>query len=648
VPVEAARARQFELSAEQRAALEAPPGPLLIVAGPGSGKTLTLTHRAAHLIATGQVRPEHLLAITFTNRAAEELAVRLRALVGLDAAELLTVGTFHAVCHRMLRPYADRVGRSQRFSIYDAADSRRACVEALREEGLEGQRAEDLARAIGLAKARLETPERLEAGADREARETAQAWRRYERLLAESDALDFEDLIAGAVQLLGDEELRERFQARHHAILVDEFQDTNPAQQRWVGLLAGERPNLSVVADDDQAIYGWRAAELGGMLGFEADFPGARTVTLAENHRSSEPIVAGARRLIEHNTERWAKPLVSAVGPGPAVRLEAHRDEREEARAALAWCRAHIRAGVPAGELTLLYRARALAHPLEQLLASAAVPYRVLGGQGVFERAEVRDALAHLTLVVNPRDRAAFARAICTRRGIGPVAVARLAAFATDHGVDLLAAATRAGEVAGLKAEQVRECERFGGALTLVAEQSSAVGVADTVSAAVFASGLPGKYRRRADREAAERLERLRQLVRAAKAYERDAGSPSLPEFLGQLALLSDGGQDGAERERVALGTVHAAKGLEWRCVRIVGLEEGVFPSRHALAEGRLEEERRLAYVALTRARTELVLSWARQCRGAEQTRSRFVAEAAPDAEPASPGMAQHPGAPTA
>jgi DNA helicase II / ATP-dependent DNA helicase PcrA len=628
VSIEAARACPLALSAGQRAAVEAPPGPLLILAGPGSGKTLTLTHRAVHLIATGMVRPEHVLAITFTNRAAEELAARLRGLVGLEAAGLLTVGTFHAVCHRMLRPYAERVGRSGRFSIYDAADSRRLCQEALREEGIDDRRPEELARAVALAKARRRTPDRLGAGADREALNTARAWRRYERLLAESDALDFEDLIACAVRLLGDPELRARFQARHHAILVDEFQDTNPAQQRWLRLLAGERANLSVVADDDQAIYGWRAAELAGVLGFESEFAGARSVTLAANHRSTELIVASARRLIEHNTERRAKPLVSAVGPGAPVLVEAHTDERDEALAALRWCRAHIRAGVAAGELALLYRARALCHPLEQVLSAAAVPYRVLGGQGVFERAEVRDALAHLTLVVNPRDRAAFARAICTRRGIGPVAVARLAAFAADAGIDLLTAARRAGEVAGLKAEQVNSCEQFGGALRLVAEQTGAVGVAGTVSAAVFASGLPGRYTRRADREAAERLERLRQLVRAARTYESEARAPSLAEFLGQLALLSDGARDGAERQRVALGTVHAAKGLEWRCVRIVGLEEGVFPSRHAQAEGRLEEERRLAYVAMTRARTELVLSWARARRGAQQARSRFVAEA--------------------
>jgi DNA helicase II / ATP-dependent DNA helicase PcrA len=387
VSLAAVRARQLQLSAEQRAAVEAPPGPLLILAGPGSGKTLTLTHRGAHLIATGIVRPGHLLAITFTNRAAEELAVRLRGLVGLEAAGLLTVGTFHAVCHRMLRPYAERVVRSGRFSIYDAADSRRLCQEALREEGMDDRRPEELARAIALAKARLGTPESLGAGADREAQKTAHAWRRYEHLLAESDALDFEDLIACAVRLLDDRELRERFRARHRTILVDEFQDTNPAQQRWVWLLAGERPNLSVVADDDQAIYGWRAAELAGVLGFESEFAGARSVTLAANHRSSEPIVAAARRLIEHNTERRAKPLVSAVGPGPAVLVEAHPDERAEALAALRWCRAHIRAGVAAGELALLYRARAPCQPLEQVLSAAAVPYRVLGGRGVFERA---------------------------------------------------------------------------------------------------------------------------------------------------------------------------------------------------------------------------------------------------------------------
>ena len=594
----------------QAAAIAAPPGAVLVLAGPGAGKTFTLTQRAARLAQlVDQARS--VLCITFTNRAARELVSRL----GTIAADRVIAGTFHAVAHRLVRPYAELVDRSRDFSIYDGRASRKLVEGAMAPER-HGLDATTVCEAISLAKARLETPAEM-AGRDQG---LAAVWSEYERLLRESDALDFDDLITRAVALLELPSVGERIATRYGAVLVDEYQDTNPAQYRMVELLAGRHRSVTVIADDDQAIYGFRSADARNLAHFEQGFAGLDRFVLGENHRSTQPIVAAAASLIAHNRDRRPKDL-SAKRFGRPVNVEALENEHAEAHVAASWCRRLTDSGATPGEIAVLYRTRDQARLLEEALLSKRVPHHVLGSLGFFERAEVRDALAHLALVVNPNDRVALSRSASAQLGIGPVAVARLAGYATDAQVDLLVACRHAGEIAGLNRKQVETLTRFGQALGECAGAADRVGVADTVTAVVMASGIPGRLRAERDR-----LERLRQLIRSARSYERTADDPTLVEFIGHATLTASEGE--GPDERSTLSTIHAAKGLEWKHVRLVGVEEGLMPHRRAVTAGEVEEERRLAYVAMTRAKDELVLSYPRSRRGGPVSPSRFIAEA--------------------
>ena len=597
-------------TAAQAAAIAAPPGAVLVLAGPGAGKTLTLTRRAARLARLVD-RARSVLCITFTNRAARELVSRLGAI----AAERVIAGTFHAIAHRLIRPYAEFVDRSHDFSIYDGRASRKLVEGTLAPER-HGLDAATACEAISLAKARLETPARM---AERD-RPLAAIWSEYERLLRESDALDFDDLIGRAVALLELPSVGERIAARFGAVLVDEYQDTNPAQYRLVELLAAAHRNITVIADDDQAIYGFRSADVRNLAHLEQGFPELERFVLGENHRSARPIVDAAASLIAHNRDRRSKEL-SAARTGPPVQVVALENEHAEAHVAASWCARLVEVGTPPSEIAVLYRTRDQARLLEEAFLSKRVPHHVLGSLGFFERAEVRDALAHLALVVNPNDRVALSRSAAAQPGIGPVAVARVGGYATDAQIDLIEACRQAAEVAGLKRKQAETLTRFGYALGECAAGADRVGVADTVIAVVMASGIPGRLR--GERE---RLERLRQLIRSARSYEATADSPTLVEFIGHATLTANEGEgpDG----RVTLSTIHAAKGLEWEHVRVVGMEEGLMPHRRAVTSAEIEEERRLAYVAMTRAKDELVLSRTRSRRGGPVVPSRFIAEA--------------------
>lgn len=621
------------LSAEQREAVTAPGGPLLIVAGPGSGKTRVLAHRIAYAIATGRVRPGEVVAISFTNRAAGELAGRISRLVGEEAGRAIEVGTFHAVCHRMVRARARRAGRSGAFSIWDAQDTRRAIGQAIRELGREGVEPPEAQRAISLAKARLDyrlLSDGARDGAEDEAAELAAIWRRLEELLARSDALDFDDLIGRAVELLRDHaDVRTALQRRHRFIVVDEYQDTNRAQAQWLALLAGERADVTVVADDDQAIYGWRGAELGNVLAFERAFPGARVVELGRNYRSSGAIVAASARLIAHNRDRRPKRLWTGAEAGQPIEVLRFGDELEEAFAAARWCAALIGEGVEPGQIALLYRTRQHARPLEQALMADRVPYRVLGGRTLFDYAEVRDALAYLRLLANPRDRVALARALSApARGLGPAATGWLADHAAEHhSGDLVSTLGDAGQVERLRTSQRAAAVRLGRALSKIAADVRTRSVGATVTEVILASGLARSLQRQAGREAERKLGRLRTLVRAARAYQAESEAPSLAGFLAGAALTRDPEPEADEASRLSLATAHAAKGLEFECVWILGLEEGTLPHRRALASEGLEEERRLCYVAMTRAKERLALSWARRRDVRVRTDSRFVGE---------------------
>jgi DNA helicase-2/ATP-dependent DNA helicase PcrA len=616
------------LDARQAEAVAAPPGPLLVLAGAGSGKTRVLTERAAAMVARHGQAAETLLVITFTNRAADELRSRLHGLVG-EAAGRMTIGTFHAVCHRMLRAHAHRAGRSPRFSVYDAQQSRRLIAQALKQLGIgEELPARLVALQIGQAKARLLGPGEYRALRDSEpTRLVAAAYERYERSLERSEALDFDDLLVRAVALLREPDLAARYRRRWGGLLVDEYQDTNPAQYEWIRRLSERHRNITVVGDDDQAIYHWRGADVSNLVGFERDFPEARVVRLERNYRSSGAIVSAAARLVTHNHGRQAKAMWTHAPDGPAVGAVACADEREEARGAAAWCHARIERGVAADRIALLVRTRAQLRPLEDALLMAGVASRVVGSQGLGETLAVRDLVAHLTLIVNPRDELALARALRCRPDVGEVAVARVLGAGRQHGGDLVATCVAAKGIRGLRGRQQLSVEAFGRTLERLWRDHEPDGVAATCTDTVLACGLGERLGRERSERAEEQLKRLRRFCRAARGYEATSETPNLADFLAQAALASDDGEASAA-DRVTLSTIHAAKGCEWNHVRIAGLCEGLLPHHHALERGEVDEERRLAYVSFTRARRELALSWPRVLRGRPARASRFLAEA--------------------
>jgi DNA helicase II / ATP-dependent DNA helicase PcrA len=620
-------ASRVALDPSQAEAVTAPPGPLLVLASAGSGKTRVLTERAAALLMRDGLPAAAVLVLTFTNRAADELRDRLEVLVG-SAARRMTIGTFHAVCHRMLRAHGERVGRTARFSVYDAEQSRRLIAQALKRAGAgEELPARVVALQIGQAKARLLGPREYGALRDNDVtRRVASIFALYEEALARADALDFDDLLTRAVRLLDQPDLRSHYQRRWRALLVDEYQDTNPAQYEWLRRLAWRHRNITVAGDEDQAIYHWRGADVSNLRRFERDFADARVVALARNYRSSGAIVAAAGRLVLHNRQRIAKTMWTDAPPGPAVTVVRCVDEREESRTAAAWCRARLEQGVAAEQLAVLVRTRGQLQALEDALVLSGVRCRVVGGQGLWETQSVRDLVAHLTLLVNPRDELALVRALLTRPGVGEVSVGRVLGAASGYGGDLLATCVAAREIDGLGGRQCSAIEAFGRALR-ERRDAGRNGVGATCTDTVLASGLAERLARERTDRSDEQLARLRRFCRSARGYEASSERPELADFLAQSALAADDGEERAPG-RVTLSTLHAAKGREWDHVRIAGLCEGLLPHDNALRRGEIDEERRLAYVGITRARSELALSWPRTYRGRLTHPSRFLAEA--------------------
>ncbi len=636
-----------DLNPPQRVAATHHEGPLLVLAGAGSGKTRVLVHRIAWLVATGRAQPGEILAITFTNKAAGEMRDRVAQLTG-PVSRLMWVMTFHAACARILRAHADRLGYKRTFTIYDDADSRRMVKRCAAELEIDPKRfsTRTLKSAISGAKNRLIDVEQYAAAQGSYFESTVAAvYRLYEERMPEANALDFDDLLVRTVNLLElFDDVRDGYQSQFAHLMVDEYQDTNRAQYRLLQLLAGERQNLFVVGDDFQSIYGFRHAEIRNILDFSDDFDCGEPVKLEQNYRSTKTILDASNALIANNSGQMEKRLWSDGEVGAPVVIAELDDEHEEAR----WVAGEIGrliedAEVERSEVAVFYRTNAQSRVLEDTLVRFDVPYQVIGGAKFYDRAEIKDALGYLSLLVNPEDTVAFARVVNSpRRGIGKTSEARILGFANLVGISPLQACERCQEIAALRPAARKAIGRFAETIaSLGALADSEQSVAVLLEAVLNQSGYVEALEDERGVEAEGRLENLRELVNVAAEFDagrvfeqsgEDEPIGPLEEFLQGLALLGEQDKlvDDAER-LVTLMTIHNAKGLEYDVVFLIGCEEEVFPHARSLQEGNLEEERRLCYVGMTRARTHLYMSYARSRRNfgalGYNVPSRFVSE---------------------
>jgi len=604
---------------------------LLVVAGAGSGKTRVLTHRVAHLIATGDATPWEILAITFTNKAADEMRTRLVDLIG-PVAQRMWVSTFHAACVRILRAHAERLGYRKSFTIYDDTDSRRLVEHILRDLNIDAKKlpARSVQAAISGAKAELASAELYAQGARSVfERRIADVYQEYERRLFAASAMDFDDLLLLTVRLFQSApDVLDGYRTRFKHVLVDEFQDTNRAQNEIVLMLAAEHHNVCVVGDSDQSIFGWRGADIRNIVEFEEAFPDAAVIPLEQNYRSTKTILDAANAVIANNATRVPKELwTEGDAGGPIVRYRAE-DEYDEA----AWVATEIGRlaefeGIDYGDVAVFYRTNAQSRALEEELVRCAIPYKVVGGTRFYDRREVKDLLAYARLLGNPSDEVSARRIVnVPRRGVGDASVDRLATWARANNcsfVDALEHAAEAG-VTGKAAKGAAELRELLGQLRQMVEAGSGPG--DIVETVAERTGYRAALEAEDTLEAHGRLENIAELAGAAGEYE------SLDEFLESVALVSDSDELDAADRRVSLMTLHTAKGLEFPAVFLVGLEDGVFPHLRALEDPlQLEEERRLCYVGITRARRQLYLThaWSRTLWGSTSHAipSRFLAE---------------------
>jgi DNA helicase-2/ATP-dependent DNA helicase PcrA len=605
------------LNAPQREAVLHSEGPLLILAGAGSGKTRVLTHRIAQLVGSGQARPGEILAITFTNKAAQEMRDRVQGLVG-GRARAMWVMTFHSACARMLRADAEKLGYTRGFTIYDEQDSLRLVKNCIEELDIDPKRfaPRGIRRQISDAKNQLLDAEayRLKVGSFFE-QTTADVYDMYEPRLHAANAMDFDDLLFRCVNLLElFEDVRDRYRRAFRFVLVDEYQDTNRAQYRWLQLLCEEHRNLAVVGDDDQAVYGFRGADIRNILDFERDWPDAHVVKLEQNYRSTQTILNASNSVIANNRSRKAKTLWSDIGAGDPVHVRELDDEHAEARFVVSEIERLVDEGASRDDIAVFYRTNAQSRVLEDMLVRYGVSYQVIGGTRFYERAEIKDALAYLTLLVNPSDTVAFGRIVNSpRRGIGQTSQARIAGYANTLGEPVWDVAAKPDTIPGLGTAAVKAVGRFMSVMERLRERvEGGAGVGDLLHETLEETGYTEALQAERTVESQVRLENLEELVGVGREYDATAEEPSVEEFLQQIALFSEQDNLRDEQGLVTLMTLHNAKGLEFDTVFIIGMEEQVFPHSRAVEAGDLEEERRLAYVGITRARRELYLSSAR------------------------------------
>jgi ATP-dependent DNA helicase UvrD/PcrA len=600
-----------DLNPAQREAVLSTEGPLLVIAGAGSGKTRVLTRRIAHLLRAVGVRPSEILAITFTNKAAQEMRERLEHLVGAPA-RAAWVMTFHAACGRILRREVERLGYRSNFTIYDQADQVRLvkhCLEELDRDpkrftprGIHGQ--------ISNAKNQLVGPsEYASRVASFYDQTVAEVYDLYQRKLFASNAVDFDDMLYLTVDVLERfPEARTRWQKAFRYVLVDEYQDTNHAQYRLLQLLAEHHRNVFAVGDPDQSIYAFRGADIRNVLEFERDFAGARSIALEQNYRSTQNILDAANGVIRHNRERKEKNLWSELGEGDPVRVVEVEDEHAEARYVAAEIALLVEEGYSGSEIAVFYRTNAQSRVLEDILVRQGIAYQVIGGPRFYERAEVKDLIAYLQVLDNPYDAVSLLRvANRPRRGIGDSSLARLATFADAQGISLWEAIGQA-EDAGVGAAPQKAVRGFRTMVESLMSSAQELDVPELIEALLERSGYLEALEAERTIEAQGRMENLQELVSVARAWREQTVEATLSGFLQEISLYSDQDAIRGEGSLVTLMTLHNAKGLEFRAVYLIGMEEGIFPHSRSIEEQGVEEERRLCYVGMTRAMERLTL----------------------------------------
>ncbi|MDB5167229.1 MAG: pcrA [Candidatus Saccharibacteria bacterium] len=602
------------LNAAQAEAVQTTSGPLLILAGAGSGKTKTLTHRIAYLISHESIWPNEILAVTFTNKAAKEMRTRLGTLLGQDGANrgfMPWMGTFHGICVRLLRIEGEVIGIARNFVIYDEDDRRGLVKQAMKQLSISDKeiKAQSISGAISTAKNEMVNPDEFEAAATYPyQKNVAKVYKRYEALRKTAGALDFDDLLLEVVRLFKEAPtIRTKWQTSFKHILIDEYQDTNAAQYSIVKSLVGEDRNICVVGDDWQSIYSWRGADFTNILNFERDFKGAKVIKLEQNYRSTGNILDAASNIITKNVQRTDKKLWTAEGPGAPVQVHGVYDEAEEANLVAERISSHVAMKARGfGDFAVLYRTNAQSYTLERAFLRLRVPYQIVGGVRFYDRKEIKDIIAYLRLIYQPNDRMSFSRIVnVPTRGVGETSLERFMAWQADSGMDILSALINVEQTSTVTSRAKQALVSLGEKLRTVQILIDTANPSAIIEKLIDVTGYRD-YILDGSPQAEEREANLGALLSDAQNFA------SLPDFLEEVALMSSADTDSRD-SKVTLMTLHAAKGLEFPVVFIVGMEEGIIPHARVYEAGpaELEEERRLAYVGMTRAREELHLTYA-------------------------------------
>ena len=629
------------LNPKQKEAVLHTDGPLLILAGAGSGKTRVLTHRIAYLIDECGVNPWNIMAITFTNKAAGEMRERVDNLVGFGA-ESIWVSTFHSSCVRILRRHIENLGYTTSFSIYDSDDQKTLMRQVFKTLDIDTKQFKErsVLAAISSAKDKLITPEEflLNAGGDFREKKTGEIYKEYQKQLKKNNALDFDDLIVKTVELFqNNPQILDYYQERFRYIMVDEYQDTNMAQFKLVSLLASKYRNLCVVGDDDQSIYRFRGADIQNILSFENTFPGTMVIKLEQNYRSTQNILDAANEVIRHNFGRKDKTLWTANGEGDKILFKQFDTAKDEADFVVRQIRD---SGYSYQDQAVLYRTNAQSRLLEERCIFYNVPYRLVGGVNFYQRKEIKDILAYLKTIANGVDDLSVIRIInVPKRGIGATTIGRVTAFASEHNMSFYDTLKEAKQIPGI-GKAAEKISRFIAQMEAFRAMaySEEYSMKDLIDHILEDTGYEEELQEEGEIEAQTRLENIEELINKAAAYEEDSEHPTLDEFLEQVALVADIDNVDDTEDRVTLMTLHSAKGLEFPKVYLVGMEDGLFPGMMSIMSGdktEMEEERRLCYVGITRAKKELVLTAARQRMINGETRwskpSRFINEIPPN-----------------